>query len=92
MARSKTTTKKKQKVADGDERAEKITQVIPTPPPGEDEEKLSVSISTRVSWRLKIALLTMESMGQKTPKKKFVEQAILDALDRHDSQWGDANG
>ncbi|QDV74528.1 hypothetical protein [Botrimarina mediterranea] len=84
MARKNPPTKKKPKTT--------LTEVIPTPPAAAEEEKLSVDIPKQVCWRLKLALLTMESRGKKTAKKKFVEQAIVDALDRLDNEWEGAHG
>lgn len=46
----------------------------------ESTEALNVEIRTSVSWRLKLALLHLESEGRKTSKKAFVESAIAEAL------------
>ncbi|QDV73681.1 hypothetical protein [Botrimarina mediterranea] len=83
MTRKNPPTKKKTKTA----QSVALSVVIPTPPSGTEEEKLSVDIPKQLCWRLKLALLTMESRGVKTPKKKFVEQAIAEALDRLDREW-----
>ena len=69
-----------------------LARVIPTPPAGAEEEKLSVDIPKGLGWRIKLALLTMESRGEKTAKKKFVEDAIVAALDRLDHEWEVAGG
>ena len=91
MARKKSTTNKKSKSREtlG---ADPLTTAFPAPPAGDEEEKLSVDIPTGLGWRIKLALIALESRGEKTAKKKFVEEAIVAALDRLDHEWGGADG
>ena len=63
-----------------------LTALLPEPPAEEKEKALNVDVGSEVSWRIKLALLVLEGEGQKTPKKKFVEDLIVKGLDRFDAE------
>ncbi|TWT37178.1 hypothetical protein KOR34_21250 [Posidoniimonas corsicana] len=90
MARKKTTTKKTSRTKP--DKPGSPSELLPTPPPSEDAVTLSVDIPTKTSFRLKVALLHMEARGSKVAKKQFVQQALVDALDRFDQEWGGRDG
>lgn len=57
---------------------------MPVPPKEEETEYLHVEVGRSVSWRLRVALFQLESEGEKTTKRAFVEEALVAALDTFD--------
>ena len=67
------------------------TRQLAAPPAGEGKEDLSVEIGVSVGWRIKVALFSLEQEGRKTTKKAFIEELIVDGLDRFDQEREKAN-
>ncbi len=63
-----------------------ITKLLGRPPLEKKTAALNVEIDGELSLRLKLALLHLECEGTPVPKKAFVEEAIVQALDRFDAK------
>lgn len=87
------TRKRTQKATSKTRKAQPPDQVgttlqIPPPPQGEGRENLSVEIAMSVTWRIQVALFQLQQRGQKTTKRAFVEELLVQALDDFDSANG----
>lgn len=67
-------------------RRRNITKILPKPPLQKKPKALHVEIDGEVSLRLKLALVVLEAEGVATPKRRFVEDALIEALDAFDEE------